>query len=83
MSDFDYSQHSTDVLVSALKEENSYIARKKAECRRLAKRIKKARGYSHRALAIMSENLKTYERMVEMAREEAAELESVIAQRAA
>jgi len=83
MSDFDYSQHSTDVLVSALKEEHSYIARKEAQCRKLAKKIKKARGYSHKTLAIMASNLKTYERMVEMAKEEAAELKSVIAQRAA
>ena len=83
MTNFDYRQQSTELLMNHLRVERSHIELKESQCRRLEKEIQNRRGYSDTMLNVMAHNLKTYTRMVEIAKKEALAIEAVIMERVA
>ena len=83
MTDFNYNEFSTDVLINALKREKSYIQLLQSDCKHFARKIERRRGYSHKALEAYAQTIGTKQLLITKAQEEVAELESVIAQRAA
>ena len=83
MSDFNYTEFSTEVLIDALKREKSYIQLLQSDCKHFARKIERRRGYSHKALEAYAQTIDIKQRLITNAQEEVAELESVIAQRAA
>ena len=83
MTDFNYNEFSTDVLINALKREKSYIQLLQSDCKHFARKIERRRGHSHKALEAYAQTIDTKQLLITKAQEEVAELESVIAQRAA
>jgi len=83
MTDFKYNEFSTEVLIGALKREQSYIQLLQSDCKHFARKIERRRGYSHKALEAYAQKIETKQRLISNAQQEVAELKSVIAQRAA
>ena len=83
MTDFNYNEFSTEVLIDALKSEKSYIRLLQSDCKHFARKIERRRGYSHKALEAYAQAIEVKQRLIANAQEEVAELESVIAQRVA
>ncbi len=83
MTDFNYNEFSTEVLIDALKREQSYIQLLQSDCKYFARKIERRRGYSHKALKAYAQTIETKQRFISNAQQEVAELQSVIAQRAA
>ena len=83
MTDFNYNEFSTEVLISSLKSEKSYIQRLQSDCKHFARKIERRRGYSHKTLEAYAQTIEVKQRLIANAQQEVAELESVIAQRAA
>lgn len=83
MTDFNYNEFSTEVLIGALKREQSYIQLLQSDCKHFARKIERRRGYSHKALEAYAQTIQAKQRLISNAQQEVAELQSVIAQRAA
>ena len=83
MTDFNYDEFSTEVLIDALKREQSYIQLLQSDCKHFARKIQRRRGYSHKALQAYAQTIEAKQRLIISAQQEVAELESQIAQRAA
>ena len=85
MTDFNYDEFSTEVLINALKNQKSRIHIHQSDCKRFAKKIQRhqGRGYSHKALEAYAYNIEVKKHLIAKAQEEVAELEAVISSRAA
>lgn len=83
MTDFNYDEFSTEVLISALKSQKSRMQIHQSDCKRFAKKIQRRRGYSHEALKAYAYNIKVKQHLIAKAQKEVAELEAIIASRAA
>lgn len=83
MTDFNYNEFSNQVLIDALKREKSHIQLLQSDCKHFARKIQRRRGYSRKALDAYAQTIETKQRLITNAQQEVAELESVIAQRAA
>ena len=83
MTDFNYDEFSTEVLINALKSQKSRIQIHQSDCKHFAKKIQRRRGYSHKALEVYAHNIQVKQHLIAKAQEEVAELEAVITSRAA
>jgi len=81
MTDFNYNEFSTDVLVDALKREESQIKWLQSDCKFLDKKIQRGRGYSLKKLDGFARSIEIKQALIRQAQQEVAELQSVIAQR--
>ena len=83
MTDFNYDEFSTEVLINALKNQKSRIQIHQSDCKRFAKKIQRRRGYSHKTLEAYAYNIEVKKHLIAKAQKEVAELEAVISSRAA